>query len=455
VPHRFERPKRIERRASRAHVAVCVALASCGGSVVRPPAAPVATATTAAATAPPLPPLPAAPPASPPTPAASPSVTERGDLAELDAREAPVAPVVPIDSDAVHGAVESAAPPVVTPATDGGALRIQAPLGPAASVTCWVYPRVFDPGAQLARVIRGAEKAVDMQRVVVREVVVAGDYPAMFVDALYAPKPPAAKAVGILKVMVVASEAAPMLCLHDQVGYHASFKRVALGLARSLRVDTAHVKTARYATIGVRTVDGRAIQFSRRAIYDVEGGGKISEERLTEFDPRSPTDLGAVDTVRSEEWDSKGAVQSLAFVKGAAGVVSERIGLKRANTRDYSFEGTHLGAHVEGTFRTKAPEGLVGDATVFDRTNALFAPAAPAAPPPEFRVERYEPTVDLAAPVEFTFRLLSRPDRTVTVAYGTLQVTAVVDANGRIPKVETSSGTSVFRLERVFERGSP
>jgi hypothetical protein len=291
-----------------------------------------------------------------------------------------------------------------------------------------------------------------MRRVVTREVGVVADTPAVFVDAHYVARGAHGDAYGTLKLMVFASETAPMLCIHDQLGYHATFKRVTIGLAASLKVAAPQVRTARFTATFVRMVDGQATGFSRRTVYDVEGGGKVSEERTTTFTPRSPTDLVGADAIRVEEWDGKGHIQSISFAKGEGGDLLAQIQVKRSGVREYHVEGTRLGATLDSTFRTKAAEGLVGDAELYARTKKLLGTDAPGQ---DLRFEAYAPDVDPAAPIEVDIRPLSRPDRTVAMTFGALRGTAVIDAEGRPERLEMPQESAVLRLERASVRGDP
>jgi hypothetical protein len=376
---------------------------------------------------------------------------ETGDLEALDKRELPPQGTHPFEGGGFQGEVESAAAATVTPGSETNAMEVVVPLGGTASpMHCWIYPQPIDPGQQLSQVLQSAAKSLTMKLIAPKEIAVVGDAPAVFVDAQYLAEGDKGKMLGILKVMVYANDDAPTLCIHDQVGYHGTFKRVASAFAGSLKHPGVESKTPRFVELSVMSIGGMPVGFSRQAIFDAEGGGKVSQSRETSLTPRSPSELTAKDTARDEEWDAKGHVQAISYAEGEGGEVSEQVVAKRASGSSYTFEGTHLGKKISGTFKTKVPEGLLADTELWSRTKKLMAGTAA-----ELRFETYSPSTDPTAPLTVSLKPISRPEHTVKATLGKMEITTVIDADGRTAKFEVPIGAGVLKCERVFTHGSP
>jgi hypothetical protein len=417
-----------------AGLVVGVAAAGCAGKAAAPPASEPS----------------AAPPAGPSSAGAEGAKVEHGDIKAFDARERGPSPQHPIDGGKLHGQIESDGPPTVTPGDKS--TQIHATIASKDDVTCFVYPTAMDPGGQLTKVFEAAGKNVDFKRVLPTAIEVVGDYPAVFVEGQYLASTPNGKLFGELKAMVYAHDTTPFLCMLDVVGYHATFKRVALGLAQTLELEGASPKASRYTEVTIDRIGELPTGFTRTVVYDLPGGGKSNEVHSTSFALRTPSELSAKDDARSEEWDKNGRIASIEYAEGDGGALSERIQVKRASGREYKFEGTYEGKKISGTFKTKAPQGLLGDAQVAASTKKLLAGSAGAE---ELHFEGYVPSLDPTAPVEFVMRLRSRADRTVTMAFGQVQAAATIDADGLMEKLEIPFGTAVQRTERAFRHGAP
>jgi hypothetical protein len=377
------------------------------------------------------------------------SAFQKGDLRELYKRELPAGPKAALSVGSVTGDVESSAPPKGKAGEDS--IQFEFPLAHT-NVTCFVYPGQLDAGAQLLKITKALAEKFEIRSVTPKDVVVVGEDVALFVEAQYLVKTERGQALGLLKSMVYtgSTPSTPMLCLHDEVGYTETFKRVTLGLAGSLKRTGVAPRTEKYLELYVTKLDGHPTGFSRERI--VEGPkGVVFEENSTDLIPRSPVDLTATDTAIAETWDKTGGISEIRYAHGDGEEVDTMV-LKRAGANAYSYDGTHHGKKVHGDFKTKGARGLRTQVEEHAAIRGLLSPKGNAKA--DLRFEKYSPGMDPTAPMEERLQLLSKPDRKVTLSLGEMQITEVVDENGRMAQGEMPLGPVHLTVERVLVRGA-
>jgi hypothetical protein len=392
-------------------------------------------------------------PAGSPEPAATSSTgsgtVEKGEVQELYARELPPGPKTTLSIGNVTGEVESSTPPKGAAGEDS--IKFEFPLAHA-NVTCFVYPGQIDPGTQVLKIPRAMAGKFDVRSVTAKDVVVVGDDVAIFVEAQYLVKTQQGQALGDLKAMVYtgSTPGTPMLCVHDELGYTDTFKRVTLGMAASLKRTGVAPRTQKYLEIYVEKLNGNPTGFSRERI--VEGAnGVVFEQISTDLIPRSPVDLGATDTAIAEIWDRTGGISEIHYAHGEGEEVDTMV-LKRVGANGYSYDGTHHGKKVHGDFKTKGARGLRTQVEEHAAIRALLSSKEKAKS--DLRFEMYSPGIDPTAPVEERVQVVSRADRKVTVNMGELQIAEVLDENGKMARGEMPIGRVSLTMERVLVRGA-
>jgi hypothetical protein len=372
----------------------------------------------------------------------------KGDAQKLYERELPSLPKTPFNVGVVSGEVESASPP--TTEQDEKSTRLTFSLGTGSAMQCFVYPKAVNAGALVLAIVKAIDN-VDVRSVHPTDVVVVGEHAAVFVEVQYLAKTSAGAAVGEVKLMAYDHPITPLLCMHDEVGYNAAFRRVATGLASSLKVAGRKLRVPQFVDVSIERIDGHAVGFARSAVMVGEDGKKVYIESSSSLVPRSGTDMLVEDDTRVETLDKEGRVEELLYMKRDGGELSEDLSLKHASGNAYRYEGLHLGKKVAGVLKTKGPKGFPPALEVRRGMRKLVAKAGSI---PELRVEEYHPNLDAEAPVEVVYKPLSNADRTVTMSLGATQVTLTLDSDGLAQKGEMPIGGAHLTMERVFVRGS-
>lgn len=374
---------------------------------------------------------------------------ERGSIADLDKREIAAGSKQTVTVGKLTATVEGVAPPTVESKQSTTHITV-AFASPMTTMDCYVYPTAIDPGSR-AMAIVNALKATPSKLSVVSvapvDAAVVREHVALFVDVEYSAKQPE-EVVGLVKLAVFSHPTTPFLCLHDQVGFHQTFKRVVLGLAESIRLAGDEAAEGRYAEIEIEKVSGHPVGFTRTDVIDGEGGTKVYESLSTSLFQRSTVDVMVSDSARVETWDPDGYIRSIRYAEVEGGDMSEDLTLTRAGARDYTYEGTHAGKKISGKLRTKGPHGFESDMRTDREIDKLLVSGG------ELRIEGYHPDVDPTAPVESVVRVVSKADRTVTFSFGKVVLTGKLDEAGRMVSGEMALGAATFTTERVLVRGS-
>jgi hypothetical protein len=372
-----------------------------------------------------------------------------GDVQKLYERELPPLPKTSFTAGSVTGEVESVSPP--TSEHDENSTRLTFSLGTGSSVQCFVYPKPMDVGSQLLKIV-SAITNVDVRMTRPTDVVVVGDQVAVFLEVQYLAKTEGGAAAGEVKLMAYDHPITPLLCLHDEVGYNAAFKRITVGLAASLKIPGRELRVPKFVEISTESVDGHPMGFTRDAILPADGGNTLYLETSSSLVPRSAHDLMVEDTARTKTIDKQGRVVAMTYAKSEGGEVAEDFKLTLVGANGYRYEGTHQGKKVSGSLKTKAPHGFLTDTEIDHRVQKLLAGGGKDT---EVRFEEYEPDLDAASTVEVVLKPISKTDRKVTMKLGSNEITMTIGKDGRAERAEMPIGNTKLTVERVFVRGAP
>lgn len=384
--------------------------------------------------------------AEPAPPAPAPA---KVDLDAMAARELPeMARQAFASADgALSGEVEGAGPPKVESADAFVSLSI--PLRGATDLTCFVYRSRIDPGGTFVNLIKRAAARVELQAVRLADVVPVQDAPALFLEALYLMPSEKGPLAGQLKAMILPDESSPVMCLHDELGYRATFQRIALGLAKQLKAK-APAASARYVELSIVKVGSSPAGFRRLLVADGPKGGAVVSEFDSILLSRSPKDLLVEDSALVTVSDKAGLLASLEYAKSANGELESQISATRGNGGEYGYKGKLAGKDIAGKFRSKAKDGLPTDLGVAKALRKLLAGKAA-----EAKLQEYHPAIDPTAPVETVYRKSDRAPRAIDAKLGELTVRQTLDDQGLSVRDEMALGPVDMAVERVYSRGAP
>jgi hypothetical protein len=331
-------------------------------------------------------------------------------------------------------------------------VQVTIPIGTESPVQCFVYKKQVDTGGTLLMVTREAAKKVDVRLFKLQEVSLLGDYPAVFLEAQYLTKTAKGQALGELKSMFYQHPVSPMLCLHDELGYNETFKRMTKSLAASLKIADMQVNPPKFIEVFIEKVGGQPTGFSSHVALPDKSGKLTFRSRSTSFIPRSESDLVIRDKASTEVWDPDGKLVEAAYADSESGELSFSMSLKKVGPVEYSYKGKHEAKQISGKFKTKNKRGLATNKIVA----GLLASELLSGKSNELKLEEYHAGVNPEAPVEVSYKTESKEKRLIKMKLGEMEALATSDDKGGLERVEIPVGNNVNVVEeRVLVRGSP
>lgn len=385
--------------------------------------------------------------ASPEVPAAAPE--EKFDLEGMVARELkPMAKRKVASPDGKFSAeVEAVGEAKITPGEQFTIFEI--PIGTGDQLTCFHYAHPLDAGGSLQRLAKSAEEKTQVQAVRVSDIVALAENPAVFLEVEYVVPTKGGVAAGMMKAMLYANPDIPVLCVHDELGYRESFKRISLDLVRSASVGAS--SEARYQELQLVKLNDRPVGFERRVMMDGEGNTVVTELTTAMMLPRSAKELIVEDTAATSLSDKSGQLIELTYAKASNGELSVQVAAKRKAGNEYTYSGTHSGKEVSGAFKTKDRRGVATDLMVSRgvKEKLLSGKAK------ELKFELYQPSLNPAGAVEVVCRKDAKSARALSLQLGPMKLDGTADEHGMLERVEMAMGKAKLVQERVFERGTP
>ena len=332
---------------------------------------------------------------------------------------------------------------------DGEAAEVKVPLGSGGELDCLVYPEAIPAGTTIARVLGEVGKSVHFERVRLVDVSVVEANPAAYIEADYtAPDDAGGKLFGQFKMMLYASPDNPAMCMHDEVGYRASFRRISEGLFRSLRLADAD-PAPRYTEIHVARLGQALMGFVHIALADGKEDRQIVSWDQALFFPKTPGTFAYADNSTTEVADDRGNTVMAFYSNLKDGQTQSSVRVDRTAQGQYTVKGERQGKPVEGTFRSRGKRGLISSRAVVDelRKTLLSGKAS------DLTIEEYHTNTDPTRTIDVQYK--RQKERTVTFLQDGTEMTTVRDERGWMEKASMSVGSQQVSVERVFVRGTP
>lgn len=322
---------------------------------------------------------------------------------------------------------------------------LSVPIGTPARMRCLVYSGPKDPGGTLAGVLSAIADSVDVRRVEVTQIELIADQPSISVRLEYQTRDRSAPSVGELKVMMHDHWAQPVLCLHDQVGYHATFARAARVLVESLsrgRSTTEAVPSSEFRIDRVGTIP---IGFRRRVALPSANGTSVLRSLQCTVIPKSPRVLLIEDTTSTEISGRQGEILAAKYARSRNGKLYLDAAVRAIGSNEYVVRGEREGRSFSGRFRTRGGRGLVGEQGTALRIEEAMHRRGPWA----LRLEQYQPALTPLLATEIVYRTEVAGSHEISVTGPSLRARGSVDEKGRFWSMETMLGSIRMIEERL------
>lgn len=370
---------------------------------------------------------------STPEPPAAPATRELGEL-KRHAVEGP--------EGLFKGEVAAAAAPSVFRAQ--GYTRLVVPLGTEGALQCDVLAEPVDAGGTLRRLVREAAQRVEVERVQVQDVVALAEGAALVLEVRYQVDTGQGRAVGWLKVLLYASPVLPLVCTHDEVGYTQSFRRIATGLAESLRPGSGAPAGPYHTELHVVRLEGEPVGYEQRTVRRTVDGTLEVERVRSVVRERSPRELATEDTVSTEVVGEGGRLVSKRYARAVNGEVVLQVGLEHVQGPEYRYEGQQEGRQLSGKLRVES--GLASEPGALEAVREQLLTGKRR----ELILQVYAPEEEATAVVVQEWRRVEGEEGRVTRRVGAREVELSVDGQGVVRQEERTEGGQ--RLEQVRTR---
>ena len=280
------------------------------------------------------------------------------DLEALLKREAPPRAVTKLVAGVLSADVEATSAPQVT--TEKGSLHVRIPTGTLSTIDCYVYDEPKDPASTMSKIIDELKKTLDVRLFAPTDVFVAGESGAFVSHAIYLADQDGAKAAGQLKLVFYNHPLVPTLCMHDEVGYVDTFKRITKRFFETARRSDRELRGTPTAwEVSVVKLDGRPVGMDNRRSYAHPDTHLTTSVTISSaLYPRSAVGCMPEDSFATRTVDASGQLLESVYVKASGSEVELKVDLKRVSPAHYTYSGTQSGKAITGKFETADHSGL-------------------------------------------------------------------------------------------------
>lgn len=317
---------------------------------------------------------------------------------------------------------------------------------------CFVYADI--PGrstvaGDFGKVMGGMDAFGTLQQAQLTEVLSEEDEPIVFLELLY--RPPTGGNARKMKLMAYLHPRKSLLCMLPNAGEAKSFKRITLGLARSLRRPqnaATPLPTPDYVDIHLHRHEGALVGFDKYTVWKAATGRR----RVHTFTFKVISRQGGVSTL--EQFTTEGIDEAgvLGLKHYDSYVDGRTVGtglLKKVGSTEYTYEVTEQGQTRTGKLTLErglssvvAAAGTLRDNLLSGKTRVL-------------RVHLFDPDAP-GSVSEAVWKSSAAPGgREAVLDLGPVTMTATLDENGLVEKAKMKVEGKLATQERLYQRGSP
>ena len=341
------------------------------------------------------------------------------------------------------------------------AYHVSLDIGTEAPIDCFVYSDGIDFASSVAQVSERAFESIGqslgpVQRRAVDRVDagVLAERPYLAADWMYQVQTAEGPKLGLVKHLVTSKEGRGLYCLHNEVGYHETFRSAVVSLLETLEYASPPVRKPYFSEITIMQLRGKKIGGTYTALSR-DGEDTRVDTHTFMLVPVSHDTLRASDSFDVEFARPDGSLINQIHVESEQGRVVSHLELNPAASEGWTVEGTfqekQLSTRIGGE---KAPGSWLSEAyAVRKALEAEFGP--------ESRVElestRWVPDADPTRLLDATLSIVKRLDQDRFAArLSTLGLEAdlVLDRTGSVSAGVLDMGAAKIEFERVHSTGT-
>jgi hypothetical protein len=351
------------------------------------------------------------------------------------------------------GPLQATAPPVVQSGQTSEGVKVDTltfRIGSTSPMVCYVRG-TRDPASLVDAKIDEIKKAMAKNNVQGHlqnpdvAVEIEGSHPVLYLDVpvvIGAQQRP-----GLIKLAFSPRDGGSVLCMHDELGYRKTFRRIAGGLVANATVTGDYPQPV-YTEIGVAKIEGKTAGYTESYEYVQDGQVKTLDVLALVRGDKGASHV--VDRVERTTANAKGELLSLQRASGGFRDTVTALDLKRGKAgNDYVYEGTVQKTKVKGSFT--APRPLESRAMLAARMLQVASGKLK-----ELKYLGYDERQRLEGPIEI---VVTREDpKTLTMKSDTGDVWQTsIDALGLAERTMFPRDKNGERLiiERAYSQGQP
>lgn len=260
--------------------------------------------------------------------------------------------------------LQATAPPVIQNGQTGEGVKVATltfRIGSSNPMVCYVRA-TRDPSSLLDMKLDEIKREMAKNNVQGRletpevSVDVEGSHPVLYLDVpvtVQAKGGGASERPGLIKLAFSPRDGGTVLCMHDEVGYKQTFRRIVGGLVTTGAVATDTLAPV-YTEIGIAKSDGKAVGFSEA--YETVKDGQVKAVEVLSLVRSGKSGGGMIDRVERVTANARGEILDLQRTVTTQKETLASIDVKRGKAgNDYVYEGNVQNTKVKGSFVATRP----------------------------------------------------------------------------------------------------
>lgn len=182
---------------------------------------------------------------------------------------------------------------------------------------------------------------------------IEGSHPVLYLDVPVTVTKADGDRPGLIKLAFSPRDGGSVLCMHDEIGYKKTFKRIVGGLVTSANVTGDYPQPV-YTEIGIAKVEGKTVGYTES--YEFVQDGAVKTLDVLALVRSKQAGGGILDQVERTTANAKGEILSLQRAIGTNREAITAVELKRGKSgNDYVYDGTVQKTKVKGSFTAARP----------------------------------------------------------------------------------------------------
>lgn len=344
---------------------------------------------------------------------------------------------------------------VALPLAHGETQYVTFDIGAPTAMECWIYDGEKDPAQSLRGLSEETFKALAARQGTIETKVIqqidagaVGSSPFLAVDWIYRVRDKEGAKAGQVKHVIAAKDDRSIHCLHAELGYAATFRRVFFGLVESIEF-AERGPAPYYVEISTASVGDRRVGYIRFAFFRDEDGDTRIVDQTSMLLPVDAQTLASRDSYRVQFSDAEGGLLNELAVDAEQGEVVTRLALDPLDNGGWKVSGTLQAKPFEAALPATELKSELGDRLAFRELARTAAPGSSL---------KYMDWTDedpgRLNEVEINVGKVADQGVDAVLKTAQLSMDVVLDREGSLKTGRMSMGAHTLEIQRIHVEGS-